>query len=178
MLIENYRALAGYNRWMNRSLYDHCARLSDEQRKEERGAFFGSIHRTLNHLLLADRAWLGRLSDKPGAGESRDAEGNPITITSLGQILYEDFGELRRRREQTDADIEEWVGSLTPEGLAGEFTYRDSKGNEYTHPRWWAITHLFNHQTHHRGQVSTLLFQLGIDPGVTDFAVLMRRGKL
>lgn len=175
MLAEQYRALARYNRWMNDRLYALCAPIPDEQRKRDRGAFFRSIHGTLNHILLADRAWLGRFTRDPAVAESRDADGKVMALTGkLDQELYADFATLRAERAQTDAAIERWVATLTEERLKANLTYRTSKGTPYEHPLWQAVTHFFNHQTHHRGQLTTLLMQLGHDPGVTDLVVLLR----
>jgi uncharacterized damage-inducible protein DinB len=158
--------MAGYNRWMNEKLYALCATLSDEERKRDRRAFFRSIHGTLNHLLLTDRAWLGRFT------------GHPLSFRSLDQELYADFDELRRQRASTDAAIEEFCSDLTKERLSAEITYASTSGTRYAHPLAPALLHLFNHETHHRGQITTLLSQLGIDPGVTDVIAYYReRGK-
>jgi uncharacterized damage-inducible protein DinB len=175
MLVDQYRALARYNRWMNERLYEVAAALPDDDRKRDLGAFFGSIHRTLNHLLLADRAWLGRFTGDRAVAESRDAAGTPIAMTGrLDQELYADFAQLRRERAATDAAIESWVATLDDDALARSFAYRGTSGQRFEHPLWWAVGHFFNHQTHHRGQVTTLLKQLGHDPGVTDLIALLR----
>jgi uncharacterized damage-inducible protein DinB len=151
------RAMTRYSAWMNERLYGLCGRLSDEERKEDVGAFFKSIHGTLNHLLLADRVWMGRF------------RGPPFAPKSLAEELHADFDELRAAREAMDETIAKWVKSLTDEELAGDLTYMslvDPAPRRY--PLWYAVTHFFNHQTHHRGQLTTLLMQRGIDPGVTD----------
>ena len=151
------RTMAAYNRWMNRRLYGCCAILPDAERKRDAGAFFKSIHGTLNHLLLADRIWLGRF------------HANPYPARSLDQELYADFGELRREREAADEEISGWIVSLSEADLAGEITYTSMVNPQLKRqPLWLAVTHFFNHQTHHRGQLTTLLSQRGIDPGVTD----------
>jgi uncharacterized damage-inducible protein DinB len=160
--IDALRMMAGYNRWMNEKLYALCATLSDEERKRDRQAFFRSIHGTLNHLLLTDRGWLGRF------------RGAPWTFRSLDQELYGDFAELRRERADTDAEIEQYVADLSPERLAAEFTYTTYAGKTFTHPLAPALVHFFNHQTHHRGQLTTLLSQVGLDPGVTDVIAYYR----
>jgi len=176
-LPAQYRALARYNTWMNERLYAVSATLPDEVRKEDRGAFFRSIHGTLNHLLLTDRAWLGRFTRDPALAQSRDAGGQPIAYTGkLNQELYADFTLLRHERTATDAAIEGWARDLTSERLAAPFAYRSSDGRQHEHPLWWAVGHFFNHQTHHRGQLTTLLMQLGRDPGVTDLVALLREG--
>ena len=170
-----YRAFARYNRWMNERLYALCATLGDDERKRDRGAFFRSIHGTLNHLVLTDRAWLWRFTHDPGLAESRGADGQPIALTGrLDQELYGDFDELRRERARTDAGIEAWVAMIDAGRLAAPIAYSTTRGERCEHPLWWALTHFFNHQTHHRGQLTTLLCQLGHDPGVMDMIVLFR----
>jgi len=175
-LVDCCRELARYNSWMNRKLYQLCGTLSDEERKRDVRAFFGSIHGTLNHLLLTDRVQLGRFiqSDRT---RSIDALGNEITIRALDQELYSEFDELSRQREQTDALIEQWTQEeLTPAFLERTLEYRAmSAPGVYSVPMWAAVIHFFNHQTHHRGQVTTLLSQLGHDIGVTDLMAMLRR---
>ena len=155
--VDYARTMARYNRSMNRSLYDCSARLTDAQRKEDVGAFFKSIHGTLNHLLVGDGVWMGRF------------QGPVFVPASLAQELHADFDELRRAREAMDARIVDWVATLDDRSLAGELRYT-SIVNPAPHvmPMALAVAHFFNHQTHHRGQLTTLLMQRGIDPGVTD----------
>jgi uncharacterized damage-inducible protein DinB len=160
---EYARTMARYNEWMNGSLYDASAKLSDEQRKEDMGAFFKSIHGTLNHLLLAARIWMGRLVARP------------IAVTSLAQELYSDFDTLRAERAATDRAISAWAASLTGEILAGDLSYTSIVNPQPRGtPMGIVVTHFFNHQTHHRGQLTTLLMQRGIDPGVTDLIWLSK----
>ncbi len=166
---DHCRALARYNRWMNEKLYAVASRLTDEGRKHDRGAFFRSVHGTFNHLLLADRFWMGRFK---GVNLQGDWMG-PGGIRSLDQELYADFDELRRERAKMDDEIESWVAALTSEKLSGPLRYV-RKDVTYEHPLWWSLAHLFNHQTHHRGQATTLLMQAGHDPGVTDLIVMLR----
>ena len=154
---EYPRAMARYNRWMNERLYECCARIPDADRKRDMGAFFKSIHGTLNHLLLADRVWMGRFV------------GPTFTPRSLADELYADFAELRRERGITDDDIDDWVATLSNERLRGELRYTSIVNPApRTIAMSLAVTHFFNHQTHHRGQLTTLLMQQGIDPGATD----------
>lgn len=169
MSLEWLAALARYNRWMNDRLYGLAATLSDEARKRDLGAFFKSIHGTFNHLLLADRVWLARFTGVPVP------EGfmGPGGIRSLEQELFEDFEELRRERVRTDDELSAWVQALSPDRLAGPLVFT-RRGQRQEAPLWWAAVHLFNHQTHHRGQVSTLLMQQGLDPGVTDLIAMLR----
>ena len=173
-LATQYQAFARYNSWMNKNLYNLAAQLSDEQRKRDVGAFFKSIHGTLGHLLLTDRVQLGRFI---GAARtvSLDKDGNPIPIKSLDQELYADFEKLRRERAATDEMIEDWTEKISAEWLQSTMRYRSmADGGEWDVPLWVAVTHFFNHQTHHRGQLTALLKQFGLDPGVTDFMPLFR----
>jgi uncharacterized damage-inducible protein DinB len=157
MLAKQVQIMAAYNRWMNDKLYAVCAQLTDEERKLDRRSFFGSIHRTLNHLLLADRVWFGRFI------------GRPFKVQGLDQELYADFAELRVERAATDREIEDWTRTLTDAALASKLEYQSIVNPA---PRvsdlWVCVTHFFNHQTHHRGQVTALLSQCGKDYGVTD----------
>jgi uncharacterized damage-inducible protein DinB len=167
--LELVNAFARYNRWMNEKLYALCAQLSDEERKQDRGAFFKSIHRTLNHILLADRVWLSRFQ---GATVPNGFMA-PGGIRSLDQELYTDFQELCRERERTDGELSDWISALNEERLAAPLTYV-RHGQKIHSPLYFAVAHVFNHQTHHRGQVTTLLTQYGHDPGVTDFWAMLR----
>jgi uncharacterized damage-inducible protein DinB len=174
---ETFVAHAAYNRWMNQRLYGAAAELDDRERKRDLGAFFKSIHGTLAHLLLADRAWLARLTGDPAVGRSFDSAGNEIAVTGLDHVLYDDFADLRREREKTDAALIDWIDSLDDAKLDADVSYRTMAGAPQQHPLWWAVSHVFNHQTHHRGQVTTLLKQLGRDPGVTDLIAFLRSPK-
>jgi uncharacterized damage-inducible protein DinB len=152
-----YTTMAEYNQWMNSKIYDVCAGISDAIRKADQGAFFGSIHKTLNHLLYGDRAWMGRFTQ------------HPFSAPNMGQDMYEDFEELRQARREMDDQILVWAKKLSPEWLNQPFEYT-SNIDQCTRilPTWILVTHMFNHQTHHRGQVTTLLSQLGHDVGSTD----------
>lgn len=155
------RTMAQYNQWMNERLYECCARIPDEERKRDAGAFFKSIHGTLNHLLLGDKIWLGRFL------------GKPFAVTSLAQQLYADFDELRTERAAIDKVILDWTKSLTAEALTQDLSYTSVVNPKpRCYPLWFAAMQFFNHQTHHRGQLTTLLAQRRIDPGVTDLVWL------
>ncbi|MCA9772683.1 MAG: DinB family protein [Myxococcales bacterium] len=160
---EPYASLVRYNSWMNRTVYDACESLSDAERKHERGAFFGSIHRTLNHILLVDLLWLDRFQSRP------------MRFTDLGEEIHARWDTLRAERVAADAGLEAWVAGVPEGDFAGTFTYLDTEGMTLTNPLWRIATQLFNHQTHHRGQVTTLLSQRGVDVGVTDFIRLPER---
>ena len=157
MTPELARTFARYNRWMNERLYETCAAIPDGERKRDAGAFFKSIHGTLNHLMVADQVWMGRF------------ENAPFAPTSLAQELYGDFEELRRARAALDARIGKWAATLDEDALAGTLHYTTIVNPApRSTPMALAVAHFFNHQTHHRGQLTTLLSQRGIDPGVTD----------
>ena len=157
MLAKQAQTMASYNRWMNDKLYAACAELNDEERKLDRQAFFKSIHGTLNHILLADRVWFGRFI------------GKPFQVRSLDQELYADFADLRAERGSTDQDIEGWAQGLTDEQLAGKLHWTSIVfPKPQVHDLWVCVAHFFNHQTHHRGQVTALLSQCGKSYGVTD----------
>jgi uncharacterized damage-inducible protein DinB len=164
-LVGHYREMARYNRWMNEKLYALAGELSNEERRRPMGAFFGSIHGTFNHLLVTDRVWLSRF----GAGVMP-------AVKSSADDLFPDFGDLRRERAVSDAALENYVAALQPEQLASTLGYRTSKGDPQSHALWLALSHVFNHQTHHRGQATTLFMQLGRDPGVTDALALLVGG--
>ncbi len=176
--IDNYRFLARYNRWFNQRLYGACECLSDEERKRVRGAFFGSIHRTLNHLIVGDQVWLRRLRRCAVENGLASVALNDEVLDlpeaySLDMVLYEDWAALRAKREQLDAALEAWLAGL-PQGYPGStMRYSNSKGVQREHPAWQALTHFFDHQTHHRGQVTTMLAQAGVDVGVTDLIALV-----
>lgn len=156
-----FRQLAHYNRQMNESIYEVCRDLSDDERRQGMNTFFGSIHRTLNHILLADLIWLGRL------------KGQPFVVQSLDQELYEQFAELEQARKQADQDLERLVSALGNEDIAASLTYRSIfSGKETTSTRGRILLHVFNHQTHHRGQVTAMLSQLGREYGVTDLIAM------
>jgi uncharacterized damage-inducible protein DinB len=171
---DNYRFLARYNHWFNERLYDACEKLGDGERKRDRGAFFGSIHHTLTHLVLADKMWLQRFARQGVAFDAlpRDLlalpEGSDYTSD-----LHPDWHDLKRTREVLDAAIEAWVLELPDDFLTRTMRYSNTKGVQRAHPMWQAMTHFFNHQTHHRGQVTTLLMQAGVDVGVTDLIALV-----
>jgi uncharacterized damage-inducible protein DinB len=153
------RRMARYNRWQNENLYGVADTLSDEERRRERGAFFGSIHRTLSHLLWADRIWMSRFTDvaRPEGG-----------IPESGS-MYPDWDGLKRERAGFDARIVAWAEALDPAWLAGDLTwYSGSAKRGLTNAKWLLVTHMFNHQTHHRGQVHCMLTQAGGKPDVTD----------
>ena len=145
-MTERYRMFAGYNAWANRRLYDAAARLDDAEYRADRGLFFGSVHRTLNHLLLVDRLWRTRLT---GEGE---------VPARVDLALYEDLASLHRGREETDAWLAGFVEMLTPEALDATMRWsRVVDAMVVAQPFWAVLDHIFNHHAHHRGQVHAAL---------------------
>lgn len=152
-----YGRMAAYNTWMTDKAYTAAAKLSDAERKEDRGAFFRSVHSTLKHILFADRVWMGRF-----AGKQYETRG-------MGVDLFENFDELRAAHLSMCDDIAAFAAKVTPEWLGEVLEWTSgSDGITRKRPQWILLSHMFNHQTHHRGQLSTLLTQAGIDIGVTD----------
>jgi len=151
--------MARYNRWQNENLYGVADTLSDAERKYARGAFFGSIHATFNHLLWADRIWMSRL-----AGTPRPDGGIPESVAT-----YSDWNDLKRERAAFDKVMLDWADRLDAAALEGELSYYSGAIKaELRKPKWLLVTHMFNHQTHHRGQVHCMLTQAGGKPGDTD----------
>ncbi|MFT4158409.1 DinB family protein [Shinella sp.] len=149
-MLDHYRMYAAYNAWANRLVYAEAGKLEDADYRRNLGAFFGSLHGTLNHLLAADRIWMKRFT-----GEG-DAPGR------LDAILHEDLASLTASREAEDARLAAFVDSLTEERIAADFTYSPITNPAIvTHSLRAALTHVFNHQTHHRGQCHAMLTALG-----------------
>jgi uncharacterized damage-inducible protein DinB len=159
---DHFRTFARYNAWANARLYAACAELSDVEFRAPRPAFFGSILGTLNHLLVTDRGWLGRL------------EGVPSGISRLDEILFDDRDQLTAARVAEDQRIIALTDRLDAAALAGDLIYRTIAGVEYCTPVIWVLSHLFNHQTHHRGQVHGLLSQTAVPPPPLDLIYYLR----
>jgi len=174
VLLANYQFLAKYNRWFNTRLYDACEQLPDDERRRDRGAFFRSIHGSLNHILWADRLWLRRFAAQGMAFPALAAELLRLPDGAAHDtVILEDWAELRAARAALDLAIEQWVRDMPGDFLLATIRYANMKGLQREHPAWQAMTHFFNHQTHHRGQVTTLLSQSGVDVGLTDIIALV-----
>jgi uncharacterized damage-inducible protein DinB len=146
--------MAEYDRWMNEKLYALASELSDEERRRDLSAFFRSLHGTLDHLVMTDRIFLARLHGR---------EVPPFTGDAL---VHEDWDALRRERAELDQAILEWARALPDDAL--ERTLRYGRKPPRVLPLYVFVAQMFNHHTHHRGQATVLLKQLGRDPGVTD----------
>jgi len=165
MITASYvRTLSAYNSEMNRRIYAGAARLSDDQRREDVGLFWKSLHGTLNHLLWGDRQWMSRLD-----GWAPNTVPNPQSPT-----LVADFDELRAVRVEADARIEAFAARIDDAWLAEDLVwYSGAAGRELRMPRTLVMTHFFNHQTHHRGQTHAALTRFGVDPGDTDLFLVV-----
>ena len=146
-LAAHFRTLARYNRLANERLYAACAELDNVARRKDRGAFFRSILGTLNHIMVGDRIWMARF------------EGGTAASTGLDAILYDDFDELHAARIAEDARIETFVAGLDDARLSGTLTYVNHEGHAFEDPLAILLPHFFNHQTHHRGQITAMLRQ-------------------
>ncbi|MBX3529962.1 MAG: damage-inducible protein DinB [Rhizobiaceae bacterium] len=147
---QHFSMMAAYNRWANSRVYEAAAKLSDEELNRPTGAFFPTLMRTLNHVLVADRIWLKRFT---GEGEAPAA---------LDTVLFAALPALSIAREAEDERVVRWVGGLSEKDLAGRFTYVTVTDVRTVSQRLApALSHFFNHQTHHRGQAHTILTTLG-----------------
>lgn len=170
--LDHVRLMAAYNAWMNERLYAAVETLDADARWAERGAFFGSVMGTLNHLMVADLIWISRMADHPRARPALDAPLAMATPTRLDETLHRDFDPLRTARTAIDDALVAFAAALADTDLDIPLVYSRTNGEAQKRVLGPVLSHLFNHQTHHRGQITTLLFQAGIDPGVTDLLVL------
>ncbi|WP_342588201.1 DinB family protein [Salinicola endophyticus] len=172
-LKDHFGLLASYNQWMNAKVYEAAGLLSATDLARDRGAFFGSLLKTLNHLLVADTIWLKRFAEHPACSISLREVIDLPQPTGLDQMVFDDLDRLAERRVWLDQKIIGWIAGLSGDDLELILTYRNSKGMTF-HKRYSSLVlHFFNHQTHHRGQASTLLSQAGKEVGVTDLLALI-----
>ena len=167
-LKEHFELLATYNQWMNSKVYAAAGQISATELAKDCGAFFGSILGTLNHILVGDTIWLKRFATHPSCLNSLREVADLQSPESLDQVLFEDIATLSEQRIWIDRQIVNWTAELSEGDLDFVLSYRNTTGIA-AHKRYSSLVlHFFNHQTHHRGQVSTLLSQAGMDVGVTD----------
>jgi len=171
-LQKQYSLLAKYNFSMNQSMYQSCAALNVFELRKHRSAFFGSIINTLNHILVGDIIWLKRIANQELKLESIQEINNFETPNSLSQVLFDDFAILQQARMYIDSVFIALAEELTEQNLNSLMQYENTEGNIFKKRTSDVLLHVFNHQTHHRGQVSTLLSQIDIDYGSTDLIVL------
>ncbi|MCG8270560.1 DinB family protein [Aquamicrobium sp. NLF2-7] len=160
---QHFMMFAAYNRWANARIYDAASELGEDEFQRDVGAAFGSLMGTLNHILVADRIWMKRFT---GEGDAP---------AKLDTILHRELSLLREARQAEDARIVDWIGAMTPEGLAGRFTYITVTDVRTISQRLSpALGHVFNHQTHHRGQAHAILTMLGQPSVVLDLVYFQR----
>jgi uncharacterized damage-inducible protein DinB len=163
MTVENFRQLARYNHWANLRLYGAALDMPEEQYRRSTGVFFGSLHGTLNHLLLTDRLWLKRLT---GQGEHPDR---------LNAILYDNRHDLVRARMAEDARLSDVVAGYTDADLVNAVAYQTTSGKPHSQALQDILLHLFNHQTHHRGQAHACCsIVTGTEPPSLDLLLFQR----
>lgn len=163
MILEHFRTFARYNRWANGRLYAAVASLPDADYRADRGAFFRSLHGTLNHVLVGDRIWMRRMTGE-GPAPSR-----------LDEILFEDLAGLHEARAAEDERIVAFVDGLADARIMAGLTYQNTSGKSFTQPLAQILAHFFNHQTHHRGQAHTILTSLGHDAPELDLIFFLRQ---
>ena len=174
MNLRSYIVLmASYNQWMNAKVYEAAERLPPDELATNRKAFFGSLLGTLNHIVVADTIWLKRFATHPAKYEVLEPLRAMPAPTSLDQMLFSELAPMHKHREWLDKIIKEWAASLKDADLEHTLQYTNMKGIT-THRNFAGLVlHFFNHQTHHRGQATTLLSQAGQDVGVTDLLMLI-----
>jgi uncharacterized damage-inducible protein DinB len=156
-LVTHFQMLSRYNRVANERLFAKCAQLDDAEYRKRRAGPFGSIHGLLNHILLGDRRWMGLFES-----------GEPVT-PPLNRILYDDFSDLQSGRRREDGRIDAFFARLDATFWSRSFAYTNNQGKDYLETAHVACAHLFNHQTHHRGQVHVMLSQTSVGPPALDF---------
>lgn len=177
-IVDHIGLLARYNHWMNEKIYAACAGLSEESFRRDRKAFFASISGTLNHLLVADTVWLKRFESHPRGFKSLRALAAMDDPVALDQIMAPSLPEWHAIRTHLDEMIVAWSAEMVEQDLDVVLEYRAMNGDARANRFGDLVLHLFNHQTHHRGQVTTLLSQEGVDAGATDLLVLVNSERL
>lgn len=162
MNADYFRTLAAYNRWANRRLYTAAAELNDADYRADLGAFFKSVHGTLNHILVGDRVWMARI------------EGVKSGVASLDQSLYDNLVDLTAAREAEDQRIIDYASGLSEADLAGSLIYSNMVGSPQETPMALVLGHMFNHQTHHRGHAHALISRIGAEPPELDLICFTR----
>lgn len=165
--------MANYNQWMNTKVYKSCATLSPAELAENRKAFFASIIGTLNHLVVADIIWLKRIGSALGEPDALQAVMKLAAPETLDTPIHTDLAQLATLRQLLDQAFLSLAQSLSDAELQMAITYTNTKGTEFSRILFSLLMHVFNHQTHHRGQITTLLSQAGKDVGVTDLVTII-----
>jgi uncharacterized damage-inducible protein DinB len=167
---DHYRRYARYNAWINQSLLEASLSVSVEAQNQDQNVFFHSLTGSWNHIMVGDLLWLNRLAKIfPILDDQMDKWPKP---TQLNQILYSNLGALAKPRQQLDELIIQWCDFLRESDCEDRLQYHNSREELQVRPLPDVLQHLFNHQTHHRGQITALLSQLGVDYGPTDFIAM------
>lgn len=172
-LPQHYQLMARYNQRLNTQVYDAAARLSHEALALDRGAYFSSIIGTLNHILVGDTIWLRRFSEHPAHFSNLQEIRKQTPPDSLDQVLHSQLPALTEARRAMDVCIINFSLELDDTAIAQTLCYSNTRGEPFRRNFGLLLQHFFNHQTHHRGQVSTLLSQSGIDIGTTDLLAII-----
>jgi len=172
-LEQNFELMAKYNQWMNKKVYSAAAELDDLQFREDRGAFFGSILGSLNHILVGDIVWLKRFAEHPKDYKSLQYMNSLTKPSALTEIIHSEFNELQNARIKMDEVILKFSLEASEKDYDLELSFNNMKGQPFKKKFGFLVQHFYNHQTHHRGQVTTLFSQLDIDVGVTDLLALI-----
>lgn len=155
-LVTHFKMLARYNRIANERLFAKCAQLDDVEYRKGRAGAFDSIHGLLNHILLGDRRWMSLF------------ETGELVTPPLNQILHNDFSDLQSARIREDERIEAFFAGIDATFFSRSFAYTNNQGKDYVETAHVACCHLFNHQTHHRGQAVVMLRQTPVAPPALD----------
>jgi uncharacterized damage-inducible protein DinB len=174
---SHVRLMANYNQWMNERVYAAAATLPPGVVTADRKAFFGSILGTLNHLVNGDIIWLKRFATHPAAYPALAFMAELPQPAGLNEPRAADLEGLAALRRRLDTAILAFAAQVQDADLDTVLNWTNSKGEVWKREFGGVLTHFFNHQTHHRGQVTTLLSQEGIDVGVTDILVLVPEGE-
>jgi uncharacterized damage-inducible protein DinB len=161
-MVEHFQMLARYNRLANERVFEACAGLASGEFECQRFGSFGSIQRTLNHILLSDQVWMSRFV------------GAPSSIARVDGVPFPELADLRAARQGEDERIAAYAGGLTPETIGSVLTYKNLAGVEWRDPMYMLLGHMFNHQTHHRGQAHVMLSQAGVTGLSLDIHRLVR----
>ena len=178
MLLEQFKLFAAYNRLMNERLYAAAGELSDDELRRDRGAFFKSVLGTLNHIMVGDIVWLQRFAGHPASAQVLAYVSGQPRPAELATILFDDLTRLGEERARLDGLILDWIDALSATDLEDDLTYANMSGKVCTQRYAGLISHLFLHQAHHRGQITTLLSQSGVDFGDTDLIEILREPSI
>ncbi|MFZ2452716.1 MAG: DinB family protein [Methylovulum miyakonense] len=170
---QHVRLMASYNAWMNAKLLEAALELPEAELIANKKAFFGSILGTLNHLVVADTIWLNRFASHPARYSALEPLVSLPMPDTLDQMVCPDIFSLQARRKLLDDIILDWAEAVTEADLDYVLHYANTKGVPADKNFYSLVMHFFNHQTHHRGQITTLLYQVGIDMGITDLVALI-----